>query len=299
MRKLLITDLDNTLYNLIDYFGPSFRGMVHALARETKIEEEILLSNFKQVFKQRESLEYGFAVQELEVLKALQREEILKLIKLSQAVFKRARQKNLIPYESVIETLEWFKKHGVIIVGMSNAPFYNAEIRLKQLHIDKYFYGLAARKDLHLPEDEFTEEITKNKIGRKYESKKILRKWVLEKDQLKPNTYGYEKIMKDLNIMPEHTYVIGDSILKDIQPALIVGANGVWAKYGEKCEKKNLDTVLSMTNWSQSEIKQVFFDKHMEPKLIANSFGDLKKIIKPDIESTNNPPTQLSIFKEL
>ena len=105
MQRLLITDLDNTLYNLIDYFGPSFRGMVHALSRETKIEEEILLNNFKQVFLKRESLEYGFAVQELEITKTLSKENIFTLIKLAQAVFKRARQKNLKPYEGVKETL--------------------------------------------------------------------------------------------------------------------------------------------------------------------------------------------------
>src|SRR5258708_11041971 len=98
MQRLLITDLDNTLYNLIDYFGPSFRGMVHALSRETKIDEEILNKNFKQVFLKRESLEYGFAVQELEIFQALPPEQVFKLIELAQAVFKRARQKNLKPY---------------------------------------------------------------------------------------------------------------------------------------------------------------------------------------------------------
>ncbi len=280
MQRLLITDLDNTLYNLIDYFGPSFRGMVHALSRETKIEEEILLNNFKQVFLKRESLEYGFAVQELEITKTLSKENIFTLIKLAQAVFKRARQKNLKPYEGVKETLEWLKSQGVLIVGMSNAPFYNAEIRIKQLFIDKYFYGLAAREDLHLPDDEFTIRINQNKENKKYESTKIVKKWVLKKEQLKPNTYGYSKIMEDLKVDPKNTYIIGDSILKDVQPAIEIGAKGIWAKYGEDCEKKNLDTVLSMTNWSKNEIKQVFFDKHKEPELVASSFSDLKNIIE-------------------
>ncbi len=287
MQKLLITDLDNTLYNLIDYFGPSFRGMVHALSRETKIEEEILLNNFKEVFLKRESLEYGFAVQELECLQTFTKEDILNLIELARAVFRRARQKNLKPYDSVTETLYELKKRGVIIVGMSNAPFYNAEIRLKQLFIDKYFIGLAAREDLHLPDDEYTELIHQNKISKKYQSTKIKKRWVLPKKQLKPNPYGYLKIMEEFGVSPENTYIIGDSILKDVQPAIDIGANGIWAKYGEECQQKNLDTVLGMTNWSQSEIKATFFDKHTEPNLIALKFSDLKTIIKPN---------QLSLF---
>jgi FMN phosphatase YigB (HAD superfamily) len=290
MNKLLITDLDNTLYNLIDYFGPSFRGMVHALSKETKIEEELLLKDFKQVFLKRESLEYGFTVQELSISQTLPPEKVFTLIKLAKGAFKRGRDKHLKPYKTVKETLEWLTNHSIIVVGMSNAPFYNAQIRLKQLYIDKYFYGLAAREDLHMPDDEYTKIINQKKDENKFESTKIIKKWILKKEQLKPNTYGYKKIMDELKISPENTYVIGDSILKDVQPAIEIGAKGIWAKYGEECNQKNLDTVLNMTNWSDTEIKRVFFDKHKEPEFIANSFSDLKYFIEPN---------QLSLFKDV
>jgi len=280
MRKLLITDLDNTLYNLIDYFGPSFRGMVHALSRKTKIQEEVLLVDFKKVFLKRESLEYGFSVQELDAFKSFSAEEKLSLIKLAKGAFKRGRDKYLKPYANVKDTLDWLTQHSVIIVGVSNAPFYNAQIRLKQLHLDKYFYGLAAREDLYLPDDEYSQDINRKISVNKYESKRIQKKWKLTKKQMKPNIYAYKKVMEDLEISPENTYVIGDSIAKDIQPAIEIGAKGIFAKYGEKNEKKNLDTVLSMTNWSKSEIEKVFFEKHKEPDLIADDFSDLKNIIK-------------------
>lgn len=288
MRKLLITDLDNTLYNLIDYFGPSFRGMVHALSKATQIEEEILLKEFKKVFSKRESLEYGFAVQELSIFSDLSQSEMLRLITLAKKVFKRCRDKNLKPYKTVQETLEWLKTNGVIIIGVSNAPFFNAEIRLKQLFLDKYFYGLAAREDLYFPKDPYTQSINLHKASGKYHSSKLIRKWKLNRDQLKPNTYAYRKIINDLNVSVDDTYVIGDSILKDVQPAIDIGAIGIWARYGEKCNSKNLDTVLKMTNWSEAEIKRTFFDKHNEPKFIADSFGDLTSIV--DIGA------QLSLF---
>lgn len=50
-RPILITDLDNTLYNWVDYFAPSFRGMVHAISREMNLDEEKIYSGFKEVFK--------------------------------------------------------------------------------------------------------------------------------------------------------------------------------------------------------------------------------------------------------
>ncbi len=59
MKTLLITDLDNTLYNWVDYFAPSFRGMAKALSREMGVSLDGLFEDFKEVFSRRGSLEYS------------------------------------------------------------------------------------------------------------------------------------------------------------------------------------------------------------------------------------------------
>jgi len=40
--RLLITDLDNTLYDWITYFANSFRAMVKDLATTLDVEEDLL-----------------------------------------------------------------------------------------------------------------------------------------------------------------------------------------------------------------------------------------------------------------
>ena len=41
MKKLLITDLDDTLYDWLGYFIPSFYGMVDEIASITKINKDV------------------------------------------------------------------------------------------------------------------------------------------------------------------------------------------------------------------------------------------------------------------
>ena len=66
-RKLLITDLDNTLYNFIDFYAPAFRGMLHALSKKLNIDEDILKEEYRKVYSIRGSLEYAFSIQEIDL----------------------------------------------------------------------------------------------------------------------------------------------------------------------------------------------------------------------------------------
>jgi FMN phosphatase YigB (HAD superfamily) len=73
--------------------------------------------------------------------------------------------------------------------------------------------------------------------------------------------------------------VIGDSLNKDIKPALEIGAIGIWARYGKKCEPKNLETIRRITTLSEGKVEMEEDHKSINPSFIADSFSDLRKII--------------------
>ena len=102
MKVLIITDLDNTLYNWVDYFAPSFRGMVHALSKKSGVEEDLLIQEFRHVYNRHRSIEYSFSVQELNVFKDKSSEEIQELIKTAKGAFSRVRGKKLELYRSYL-----------------------------------------------------------------------------------------------------------------------------------------------------------------------------------------------------
>ena len=271
MNTILFTDLDNTLYNWVDYFGPSFRAMVHALAPKFNLTEEIFKSDLKEVYARKGTIEFLPVLQELDYFNKLSPEKRKELLDLAIIVFSRARNKNLETYQGVIPTLKKLSEAGVIIIAVTNAPLYFGEIRLKKLKIDRFFYGIAAWEGKELP-DGFNKKSS--------ESKYIKRRWIFTKDEIKPNPFAYLQIISDLKISHKLSYVVGDSISKDLNPAKVIGAISIWAKYGLDFEKDNFNTLLEITNWDSKSIKSAYEEKPIEPDYVINSFSELNNIVE-------------------
>jgi phosphoglycolate phosphatase-like HAD superfamily hydrolase len=280
MRSLLITDLDNTLYNWIDYYAPCFRGMVHVLSREMKIEEAELKLAFKSIFQEAGTLEYSFTIQNLPFIKNYTKPEVDKFVDLGKKVFKIVRDKNLIPYDSIKSTLEYLTNQGIIIIAVTNAPVYFAESRLKQLNLDKYFYGIAGWEGNEVPLDNYTNSIIEKSQQGKYNSQYIKKRWKFNKNEIKPNPFAYLTVMDYLKVSHKCTYIVGDSIGKDLLPANEIGAVSIWAKYGIECKKKNLDTIIEITHWDEKAINVAYEKKEITPDYTIESFLELREIVK-------------------
>ncbi|MEW8074125.1 MAG: hypothetical protein AB2794_13295 [Candidatus Thiodiazotropha endolucinida] len=270
-RSLLLTDLDNTLYNFIDYFGPSLRAMVHALSRKYEIDEETLYSELQKVFIKYGSIEYSFTVQELSFYKALADKEKEKAIQLARVAFSRARNKRLQPYAGVVSALVWANHSHIPVIGITNAPVYHAYRRLRQLKIANLFTALAAHKDSNLEGKQWG--IRGYNID--------IPVYILKREELKPSTKGYEKIIQDQNRLGSYKYyVVGDSIKKDIIPAMSLGVTGIWARYGLAHEEKNMHTAVKVTDWSPQKVKELKEDhSHLGPDHIIDSFDEIREII--------------------
>ncbi len=278
-QTAILTDLDNTIYNWVDFFAPSFRAMVHAVAKKLDLNEDVIIEDFKDVYSAYRTLEYSFSVQQLRLCRDMSVEQVANLVRIAKGAFSRVRQKNLRPYPDVEETLAWAVRQGILIIAVTNAPFFQSQRRLVQLRCDKYFYGLAAWEGHDVPDSPWTKEIKQNSVAGKYQSKKIQRIWKLKEQELKPSPAGYLRIMKDLNLSPENIYVVGDSIQKDLAPAIQIGAKGVWARYGKRFDERNFQTLLTITHWDEAKIKSVYESESVKPTFIIDAFSRLKEIV--------------------
>lgn len=132
MIKLLITDLDNTIYNWVDFYVPSFNSMVQELSRITAIDERALRESFKRVHQKHRTTEYAFSIEELDVLSQTDAGLTVpeKLQKYDSAInaFRKIRKEALRLYEGVKETLEMFRNTGMKIVGHTDAMMFYAAI---------------------------------------------------------------------------------------------------------------------------------------------------------------------------
>ena len=79
MIKLVITDLDDTLYSWIGFFIPAFYDMVQELSLLINVPQEKLLEEYKAIHQEVGSVEYPFATLNLPSVKFLMNKSKLNL----------------------------------------------------------------------------------------------------------------------------------------------------------------------------------------------------------------------------
>jgi phosphoglycolate phosphatase len=280
-KLALISDLDGTLYNWVDFYALSFRAMVHVLGRITKLDEKRIIESFRQVYLKHKTVEYAFAIQELDIWESLRwtNEEIMEnAVKPARVAFRMARSKNLQLYPHVKETLDWARTEGLLIIAYSNSPRIQAEMRLKYLRIDRFFDELWSWYSEEIPTN-VPKEVLNKYIAGKYDVTS-LRKSEFSLAQSKPNQEILQSMLEKHDLHPEKTYIVGDNLYTDISAAQEAGIRDIWSRYSQVKQEKNLDTLRQITPWSDEEIARDKESKRtITPTYTIDDFEEIKKII--------------------
>jgi len=277
-RRVVLTDVDNTLFSWIDYFGSCFRALVHAVAREGKFAEDELYDSFQLVFQNEGTVEYKRAIQENLLIKQMEPEQRHRLAYIGWIAFSQAQKRHLRPYPNVIPTLRHLRNDGVYIVAVTNSGGLQAIHRLRQLGLGKLLDGLIA----------WDHDVAGGvETGGDYHAKVHARlarsglPWAitLPHDKLKPNVEAYRRALSHLGAASPSIWIIGDSLEKDLSPASELGAKSVWARYGHQFEEKNFRTLVRITHWSPERIRATYDTSVLTPDYVAEDFSALLNIV--------------------
>jgi FMN phosphatase YigB (HAD superfamily) len=237
MIRLVVTDMDNTLYSWVDYIVPAVEAMVETVCRATGFPRIRVVQSLKAVYEKYESNEYPFALQESSLFAEFP--DFGSFDKLvidpARAAFREARRKYLRPYKGVLETLRALKTRGIPVVALTDAPRNPAELRAKRLGFDELLNGLYTLPGFTFPAAPTGEKLiapdilTRDEAGHYRAACPVIE---LDRSCEKPNPEGLRRILSDFHARPEETLVIGDSQRKDIAVAKALGARDVWAEYG-------------------------------------------------------------------
>lgn len=275
---LVITDLDNTLYDWVTYFSRSFDAMVTELEDLIDVEREQLLAEFKEVHQRYGNTEQPFAILELpSVQDAFQtdsREELVEKVDPCLKAFNIARKHHLKLYDSVEDTLNDLNEQGHQIVGHTEAIAINSYYRLIKLQIKHYFshlYALDGEWKDHPRTDrprklEIPDEFVRN----------------VPKEERKPNPDLLIDISNREKYSLDEVLYVGDSLTRDMSMAEEAGVRSVWAKYGKEHDPEDWDLLVQVTHWSPEDVereerlKEEYQD--LEPDHTINSFKEVIEI---------------------
>jgi len=278
MRKLLITDLDNTLYDWVTFFVKAFNVMVDELSKLISIDKEKLFKEFKSLHQSYGNTEQPFSILELPSVKKhfgnIPTIELIKKVDVPLHAFNSMRKKYLKLYDGVGETLFTLSKNDFIIVGHTEAIAENGFYRLEKLNILKYFNRLYAM-DSNYKGHPDSKRANLFKIPKEF----IIN---IHKSDKKPNPKLIFDICKKEKISTINTWYIGDSLVRDIVMAKLAGVNSIWARYGTEYDTKLWDTLVKVTHWTERDVilennlKKKY--SKIKPDYIINKFSEILEI---------------------
>jgi phosphoglycolate phosphatase-like HAD superfamily hydrolase len=298
MIRLVILDLDNTLYNWVDYYVPAFRAMLKELMRLTGLSEEALTASFKRVHQRHRTSEYAFAIEELDILEpwtcGRSVPEILATFRSAIQAFRDVRNAELRLYPEVKETLAALRCEGRKLVAHTDAMMFYAMYRLRQLGIEPYFDGLVAPRDHGLPPGVLPRWVRSHADDPASYEPQVPFVRELEPTMLKPNPQILQEILYAFGIKPYEALYLGDSLYKDVVMAQQAGVHAVLAAYGRHCDPEHYRKLVEITHWTDEDVEVELALRRTPVKAEhqIDSFSKLREVLG-DLEA---PPVELELL---
>src|SRR4051812_27108186 len=219
--RLVVTDMDGTLYSWIDYIVPAVEAMVDAVCIATGFPRVRVVQSLKTVYAKYESNEYPFALQESTLFEEFPEFGSFDklVIEPARMAFREARRKYLRPFPHVVETLKVLQERKIPVVALTDAPRNPAEQRVKRMGLDVHLTALYTLPGFQFPANPEGEKLVAKDILQKEERGEYRAACPvieLPREYEKPNVKGLMQICEKHGVDPRHTLVIGDSLRKDI-----------------------------------------------------------------------------------
>ena len=268
MKKILITDLDDTLYSWLDFFVPAFYAMVNEIVNITAIPRSTLITEYKEKHQYYGSVEHPYVTLTLPSIidkyKGLTEEEIKRCLDKAFHKFNSVRKERLFLYEGVKDTLEKLYNDGIVIIGYTESSQENGYFRLEKLGIAQYFKHVYASVS-------------------SYESKYPISEKIKLVNTKKPNKEVLLEICECENCSTEEAIYIGDSLTKDIYMANTAGITSVLLKR-PKTDNNYYQLLVDITSWTEEDfenelkLKRVCEDQGIIPNYTVSEFSKIKEL---------------------
>jgi len=274
--SLVITDLDNTLYDWVEMWFQSFSAMLAELIKTSGIEQSILEPEIRSVFQHHGTSEYTFLIEELPSLQKLHPGKDLKEVyKSAIEAYRTARRESRQLYPTVEDTLKILRKErGCRIIAYTESRAYATMHRIQQLNLDGLI-DLVYLAPTHKVPDENSSRYSLPKL--KYTKHRFVKE-----GEFKPNPAILLEIIEQAHEVREKTMYVGDSLMKDIYMAQQAEVTDVFAAYGVAQHREAYEQLRRVSHWKESDVqkeKQIYANLSVKPTYtLQNSFSELLQL---------------------
>ena len=254
-KRVLITDLDNTLFDWVDLWHTCFTAMMGKVVEISGIPFETLKPEIRTVHQRHGTSEYAFLLEELPSLsKKLAGKNAVEVFQAAIEAYRVERRRKLRLYPTVADTLLKVKGAGAAVVGYTESMAFYSNYRVRRLGLDGVFDFMFSPKDHDIPDSISLEDI------RKYPASHYALRYTKQehtpKNSFKPDSIVLLKIIEDLGVNASECVYVGDSLTKDVAMAQDAKIADVYAKYGKAQHTGAYALLREVTHWSDADVKR-------------------------------------------
>jgi FMN phosphatase YigB (HAD superfamily) len=285
MIRLVVTDLDNTVYDWLGSHVPAFDAQVAEMARLTGLSENQLLDSYRRVHQRVHTSEYAYAFLELDVLDQLDAglppRERLDRYASALVAYREEHLRRLALYEGVEETLIALRERGVMVIAHTDAMMFYASLRVSILGLAPLLDGLFAPADHSWPAgvrppfaELFGDPATRrSSVGIQEEFPRHL---------LKPDPEVLWRILRHFDVAPEEVLYVGDSLAKDVRVAQRAGVHDVHAEHGLSVASPLYERLVAVTHWSAEDVRRErqLSQERVTPTARIGAYPELLEVIE-------------------
>jgi|SRR5579872_5750001 len=252
-KKLIVCDVDNTLYDWVSYFVPSFYTMVDKVIEMTGWSRDQLLDDFRKVHQAHGDSEHPFALLETECVRRgfpnKSTKELLQIFDPAFHAFNSMRKETLKLFPTVRDTLRELQARDIRLVAHTESKLFAVLDRLSRLDLTSYFEAIycSTRSDSPHPRGAPQLALPDEVLSRVRE---------LSHHQRKPDGSVLVEICRNADADPSEAAYIGDSIARDVMMAKGVGVYAIWAAYGSQHDKNQYDLLVRISHWTTADVQR-------------------------------------------
>lgn len=252
--SVVVTDLDNTLFDWVEIWHRSFTAMLAVLERRSGVARERLLDDARAVHRRHGTSEYAFLAEELACLQDLPQCEREQIVREANGARRQARLGAMRLYPGVRETLEALRSLGVLVIGYTESTAFYTGDRVRKLGLDGLLNVLYSPADHDLPRGLSRDQVRRHPQEH-YDFRHTLHHHT-PPGELKPNPRLLLDILAEAGVRPEESVYVGDSPMKDVAMARDAGVADVLALYGKAQDRAAYELLRRVTHWTEEDVER-------------------------------------------
>ena len=287
--RMVISDLDNTMYDWTAFSVPTFREAIPRIAETLGVYTPDLYKEMARVLTSR-GVEDPFMWEAQKYARNFKGSRDTYSDRISSVYYEilhRNRLRYIGLYPQVRETLVELSENNIIAAVLSDAPLPCARGRITELGIDSLISALVAQKVVEPAISEIVDSLDL-RFGRKmvgmFNRVRSEIGFVEEVGAKKPSLDGVKILLDKFKVSPEEVLIVGDSLHADGGLAEALGARYVFASYGADLpgEYKELLAQLNSNTDKRVDPPSGFASSHLIPPIVAQaaSFAEVLNHLK-------------------